>query len=74
LKFLYENYHFDCINISFGLSFLKYPEKMINIFNSFEEKNCKIFAAFNNDGSISYPAIFKNVVGVASKNNIKNSL
>lgn len=60
----------DCklINLSLGIPALKDYKKMYNVCDKINKKGIVIVAAFDNDGSVSFPAAFDNVVGVTSNN------
>lgn len=63
------NITFDIINISLGISFCKNYTLLYAICEKLVKKGSILISAFNNDGSISFPAAFDNVIGVTSSNN-----
>ncbi|MED9903208.1 MAG: S8 family serine peptidase [Lachnospiraceae bacterium] len=54
----------NLINISSGVTFIEQYERFYDICNRLKERNCIIVSAYDNDGSISYPAGFDNTIGV----------
>lgn len=65
LKFVHENIHCDIINMSVGVSILKDKTKLYDICKTITECGVTIVAAYDNFGSISYPAEFDCVIGVS---------
>ena len=68
LNYILSNVECKLINLSPGISALKDYKKMYNICDEINKKGTVIVAAFDNDGSVSFPAAFDNVVGVTSNN------
>jgi len=68
LNYILSNVECKLINLSLGISALKDYKKMYNICDEINKKGTVIVAAFDNDGSVSFPAAFDNVVGVTSNN------
>lgn len=60
------NITFDIINISLGISFCQNYTILYSICEKLVKKGSILISAFNNDGSISFPAAFDNVIGVVS--------
>ena len=54
------------VNISFGSTHFQDKEYIRKIINHYTNKGMIIIAASSNDGYISYPASFSNVIGVAT--------
>lgn len=66
LKYVMDNIpEIDIINLSLGVNTLENDE-LSTICADIVEKGVIIVAAFDNSNSISYPAAFKNVIGVIS--------
>lgn len=68
LNYILTNVECKLINLSLGIPALKDHEKMYNVCSEINKKGTVIVAAFDNDGSISFPAAFDNVVGVTTNN------
>ena len=66
LEYILENITCKIINLSLGICFIKEREKLYNVCNQIFSKGILIIAAFDNHGSISFPAVFDNVLGVVS--------
>lgn len=65
LKYIYANMQFDIINLSLGLNICE-DEELFSLCEMFKRNNTVIVSAFDNLGSISFPAAFSNVIGVTS--------
>ena len=72
LKYIYDNLNVDIINISAGITYLNNYHEFEKICNNLYEKGIYIVSAFDNDGAISYPAAFDNVIGVDTKDEYDN--
>lgn len=66
LELIDKSYEFDIINLSLGLSICESINELRSICNRLVEKGIIIVSAFDNTGSISYPAAFENVIGVTA--------
>lgn len=66
LKYIYENLHVDIINLSLGLSVCERYHELYDICELINKNGTIIVSAFDNNGCISYPAAFDNVIGVVS--------
>lgn len=66
LKYIYNEIDCQIINMSLGLNICTQSNEMEDIVNKLVNKGVIIVSAFNNDGSMSYPAIFEKVIGVDS--------
>lgn len=64
LKFIQKNIDCKIIHMSLGVSLCEDISLFENICNEFYENNVFIVSAFDNLGTLSYPAAFKNVIGV----------
>ena len=62
LEYIYENIDCRIINMSFGITY--YNTKLKRICEKLDEKGVVCIAAYDNMGTISYPAAFKEVIGV----------
>lgn len=72
LNFLRENYEFDIINLSLGVNYVL-DNKLYEICKAITDESKIIISAFDNNGYISYPACYSNIIGVSSDDNIKKS-
>ena len=66
LNYIYHNISCRIINMSLGISAAGYA--LESVCCKLNDKGIILIAAFDNDGSIAYPAAFKSVVGVTSCN------
>ncbi len=66
LKYIYLNIEVDIINLSIGLEDSECLKDLYPICQCLYEKGIVILSAFSNEGCISYPAAFDNVIGVCS--------
>lgn len=66
LEYVYNNISCDIINMSLGISICEQKSRLQDILRKLKEKNVIIVSAFNNDGSMSYPALMDEVIGVDS--------
>lgn len=64
LKYINENYDFDIIHLSSGVVQYDTLNELYDICEELYHKGTTIVAAFDNEGSISYPAAFEHVIGV----------
>ena len=71
LEYIYDNLICDLIQISAGVTVVENFSRLSNIINKLHEKNILIVSAFDNNGSISYPAALENVIGVDTTNECK---
>lgn len=62
LKYIKENIEFDMLQISFGVNIYIY--EIHQIIREIAEQNKCVIAAFDNEGGISYPAAFEEVIGI----------
>lgn len=67
LEYIYNQIDLDIINISAGITYLYYYDELKSICQKLFEKGIIIVSAFDNDGAISYPAAFEEVIGVDIK-------
>lgn len=65
LEFIYENIECNIINMSVGISVIEDRERLYNICNLLRERGTVLVAAYDNYGSMSYPADFDCVLGVS---------
>ena len=69
LEYIYSNVDCHIINISLSIAYCdyeRYLDKLELICKKLYEKNVIIVSAFDNYGSISYPAAFPDVLGIVS--------
>lgn len=64
LKYINENVECDIIHISAGLIRCRNKKRLYNICELIKKRNILIVSAFANNGNMTYPAIFDNVIGV----------
>lgn len=72
LKCLNELGNIDIINMSLGIQSSANLEEMYAVCEALKQKGTIIVSAFDNVGSISYPAAFDNVIGVTAGSNCTN--
>ena len=68
LQYVYHNIKCDVINMSLGINVCNRVEELKSTIELLKNRGTIIVSAFNNDGSMSYPALFDNVIGVDSSN------
>ncbi|MCI8876850.1 MAG: S8 family serine peptidase [Lachnospiraceae bacterium] len=62
---IYENYEdVKLLNISSGATYIENYDQFYDICDKLSSRGCIIVSAFDNEGSISYPAAFDNTIGV----------
>ena len=66
MNYVLENIDCDIINISLGLCITEKEKELYEICNKLMQRKIIIISAFDNNGTISFPAAFDNVVGVTS--------
>ena len=71
LNYIYEKIDVDVINLSLGLSICENLQELYEICDKLCSKGIILVSAFDNAGSISYPAAFDNVIGVTSGGNCR---
>jgi len=72
LEYVYINENVDIINLSLGLNICRSDHSLYEICKKIRNKGVYIISAFDNTGSVSYPAAFDCVIGVDTTNNLKN--
>lgn len=66
LRKINNEYNFDLINLSLGISICDNLNELYLACKELTDAGSVIVSAFDNTGSISYPAAFDNVIGVTS--------
>ncbi len=66
LSYVYHNIHPDLINLSLGISECDNLQALYDVCSQLTTSGSIIVSAFDNMGSITYPAAFDNVIGVTS--------
>ena len=66
LEYIEKNIEAEVINLSLGAPVPEDKERLEEVCRRLDEKGCVIVSAFDNGGTISYPAAFENVIGVVS--------
>lgn len=66
LEYVLYNIECDIINLSVGVQLTNHKAELYEICERLNEKGVIIISAFDNSGSISYPAVFDNVIGVTT--------
>lgn len=66
-----NQYKFDIVNLSLGISICENIDKFYNICLDLTNVGTIIVSAFDNAGSISFPAAFDNIIGVTTGHNCK---
>ena len=69
LSYIYDNMEVDIINLSLGISVCEELNEFENICLKLSQKGVIVISAFDNAGSMSYPAAFKSVIGVTTSGN-----
>lgn len=67
------NINFDIIHISAGITLLENTLALESLFNTLVNRGALIVSAFSNIGQISFPAAFKNVIGVVGDESINKT-
>jgi len=66
LEYILLNVEFDILNLSLGVLAVSADDRLESVCNKYYDANKIIVAAFENGGSISFPAAYKNVIGVTN--------
>lgn len=66
LNYVLNNIECDVINMSLGLNTCTRSEELERIICKLKDRGTIVVSAFNNDGSMSYPAMLEDVIGVDS--------
>lgn len=66
LDYIYDNIPADVINLSLGTCSRDNKQKLFESCEKLTDKGTIIISAFDNNGMITYPAAFSNVIGVIS--------
>lgn len=66
LEYIGNNIECKIVNLSLGISTLEHYDDLYRICDWLDKKGVMLISAFDNDGSISFPAAMKNVIGVTS--------
>jgi uncharacterized NAD-dependent epimerase/dehydratase family protein len=64
-----REYPVDIINLSLGINITEDRQSLFSVCQSLADKGVILISAFDNAGAISYPAAFKQVIGVSSGQN-----
>lgn len=64
LEYIEANIECNIINLSLTINYCKKRKRLESICNKLSDKGCIIIAAYDNSGTISYPAAFDSVIGV----------
>lgn len=64
LEYIYMNEDADIINMSLGINICIQHNRLYELTKKITNKGTIIVSAFDNNGSISFPAAFENVIGV----------
>lgn len=70
--FSFNNLDIDIINISAGITYIQNYKKMERLCLELVKKGIYIVSAFDNDGAVSYPAAFDEVIGVDITDNYQD--
>lgn len=66
LNYIEKNYNVDVINLSLGTKICENGNELYNICKCLDNKGVILVAAFDNEGSMSFPAAFDCVIGVTT--------
>lgn len=72
LNYIYDNLDCDIINASLGISITNNDGELSRVCEKLRGKGTIIISAFDNMGTVSFPAALKNVIGVTTGDNIYN--
>lgn len=72
LEYIEKNIDASLINLSLGSTILDEKERLEAVCDRIVSNGTIIVAAFDNGGAISFPAAFKNVIGVTSGNSCRH--
>ncbi|MCL6589473.1 MAG: S8 family serine peptidase [Firmicutes bacterium] len=76
LKFIKNGHNmYQLINMSFGFTKFEHPsqvKELVYLCDEIARQGSILVSAFDNDGSISYPACFDSVIGVDMSNTVRN--
>ena len=72
LEYVYKNIKCKVVNISMGIKTCDQLERLTNICEKFSRENVILVSAFDNDGSMSYPACLENVIGIDASSEYYN--
>ncbi len=64
LKYIRDNVNCKVVNLSCGIKYCNHEKELEEICIELQKKGIIIISAFDNDGCCSFPAAFKNVIGV----------
>lgn len=64
LNYIYDNLNVDLINLSLGITVSERSSELYQICKKLDDNGTVIFSAYDNDGAMSYPAVFDCVIGV----------
>lgn len=74
LNFIADKIECDIVNLSLGISIVENKDELYRACKQLTEKGIIMISAHDNLGSLSYPACFDNVIGVADSNSrLKNN-
>lgn len=73
LQYVYENVQCDIIHMSLGLTEYSELDRLETICKELSDKGVVLISAYDNYGSISFPAAFDCVVGVDTSQDVKRS-
>lgn len=73
LNYVAQNIECDIINISLGICIASKKKELYEVCERLAKKKVMIVAAFDNNGAISFPAAFDNVIGVTSDKSCKKN-
>ncbi|MBS5571622.1 MAG: DUF1611 domain-containing protein [Clostridiales bacterium] len=73
LDYVYNNIDFDILNLSLGICSVSSNDKLNSICKKYHSNGKYIVSAFDNNGAISFPAAYEQVIGVTSDNHIYNN-
>lgn len=72
LEYIYDNIEVDIINISLGAIYQFMHSDLREVCRKLHQKGIVIVSSFDNNGAVSYPAAFDEVIGVDTKNKYEN--
>ena len=72
LNYIYDNIKCDLINLSLGITGYNHKRELFEVCDKLYKKGIVLVSAFDNDGSVSFPAAFPFVIGVDNNSICKN--
>lgn len=72
LEYVYNNIECSLVNLSLGIRICQDELHIREMCRKFSDKGVVLVSAFDNEGAVSYPALYENVIGVLSSERCNN--